>query len=40
MKYGLGVTHICLSGHAEAVIFLTEVCKVNPDMKDRCGFPG
>lgn len=24
-------------GHAEAVVFLTEVCKVNPHMKDRWG---
>lgn len=22
-------------GHVEAVIFLTDVCKVNPNMKDR-----
>uniref|UniRef100_A0AAQ4RLE1 glutaminase n=1 Tax=Gasterosteus aculeatus aculeatus TaxID=481459 RepID=A0AAQ4RLE1_GASAC len=30
--------HVAASeGHAEAVIFLTEVCKVNPDMKDRWG---
>lgn len=26
------------SGHVEAVIFLTEICKVNPHMKDRWGF--
>ncbi|TNN73137.1 Glutaminase kidney isoform, mitochondrial [Liparis tanakae] len=24
-------------GHAEAVVFLTDVCKVNPSMKDRWG---
>lgn len=24
-----------LSGHLEAAIFLTEICKVNPHMKDR-----
>ncbi|XP_032377262.1 glutaminase liver isoform, mitochondrial [Etheostoma spectabile] len=30
--------HIAASeGHLEAVIFLTEVCKVNPHMKDRWG---
>lgn len=28
----------CLpSGHVEAVIFLTDVCKVNPHIKDRYG---
>ncbi|TKS77841.1 Glutaminase kidney isoform, mitochondrial [Collichthys lucidus] len=30
--------HIAASeGHVEAVIFLTEICKVNPHMKDRWG---
>ncbi len=31
----VGVAYFCLSGHVEAVIFLTEICKVNPYMKDR-----
>lgn len=35
IKYGIGVAHFCLPGHVEAVIFLTEICKVNPHMKDR-----
>ncbi|XP_026224611.1 glutaminase kidney isoform, mitochondrial-like isoform X2 [Anabas testudineus] len=32
------VLHIAAAeGHVEAVIFLTEICKVNPHMKDRWG---
>ncbi len=35
IKYCIAIAHLCLSGHVEAIIFLTEICKVNPFMKDR-----
>lgn len=35
MRYQTEDTGFCLSGQVEAVIFLTEICKVNPNLKDR-----